>query len=265
MSFGNRDRGSSHAEAQKEAISVTPEALGSQSEKDSVKARSEALQSRVGSAEGRIMRVQDSATKSRLAMEQAEQTLNNMDPEWRQGKDSFDRASSTEMDAHTTAQKGIYDAASKNFDDVLSGLGDANKEYSVSKNHQEAFEKHGVDLEKRGTEIATKKAELQRVLISADKYESPTRAPMLEEYLRLDAEGAAIADETWEKKQDNGWLPKEANVPDFMPNFKATFTVAHTEKYETNSELSKQITEREDARKKAEALNVRQGRKAGDF
>lgn len=232
---------------------------------DPKQARSEALQSRVSIAEGGVTSINDSVTRSREAVEKAEEALNAADPEWRQGSDSFDRSSSTQMDAKATALKGAYDAASKNFDDALSGLGTANKELSVSKNHKEAFDMHGIDLETRGKEVAKRKAELQTQLVGADKFNDPMISPKLEEYLALDAEGAAITDGTWKKKPEGGWLPKEADVPDFMPKFKATFVESGSGKYSTNSELTKSKLVGEERRKKSEALNIKQGRKPGDF
>lgn len=246
-------------EAAKEAIKP-PE--GSEQAPESEKeARSRALHERVGNAEQRISSMTVRTDSSRREIEAVSEFLDKIDPEWKQGSDPFNRDSGVEMPVAAKSLREKYDQHGEAFDSALSQLGDANKERAVAMNQVEAFDKHGVDLEVKGKEIEARKKELEQLLRQSDELTGGSGTgtrPKLEEYLALDAESQAIASGTWENNKS--WLPKEADVPDFMPKFKATQTNAGTGKYETSPKLVAHEMKSEEARKASEESNIRAGR-----
>jgi len=231
-------------------------------------ARSQALHERVSKAERRILGINARADSSQRDMTAVSKVLDQIDPEWKQGSDPFNRESGLEMPDEAKVLMEKYDQHGKAFEDSLSELSGANTEHAVAMNHAEAFDKYGIDLEARGEEIGARKKELKQCLRKSDDltegYGTGTR-PNLEEYLALDAESKAIASGTWEKRPDGGWLPKEASVPDFMPNFKKNQTHHWTGKYETDPEGVAREIEAERRRKAHEESNIRAGLPPGDF
>lgn len=265
MGIFDQPRGNKQ-EAPKEAIKQPERAK--QAPENAREARSKALHERIGNAEQRILSINAKADASRREMDALSAGLDTIDPEWKQGSDSFNRDSGLEAPKSASVLKEKYEQQGKAFDGALSELGDANTERAVAINHAEAFDKHGVDLEARGKEIEAGKKELEQRLRKSDEltegYGTGTR-PKLEEYLALDAESQAIASGAWEKRPDGGWLPKEANVPDFMPNFGKSQVNARTGKYETDpASVAREIAS-EKARKAQEELNIRAGRVPGAF
>lgn len=231
-------------------------------------ARSRALNERVRNAKQRISGINAKADSSRREMAAVSEALDRIDPEWKQGSDSFSRDSGSEMQAVAKAMMETYNRHSQAFDSALSELGDANTEYALAANHAEAFDKYGVDLEVRAKEIEDRKMELEQSLSQSDKLTEGNgmgTRPNLENYLALDAESQAIASGTWEKRPEGGWLPKEADVPDFMPNFKKTQVNFLTGKYHTDPDAVAREIESGRRQKRHEDLNIREGRAPDAF
>lgn len=226
--------------------------------------RREKLEEKISDTMKTLKRLSQKITRTVQEMSTITSALDAVDSEWKSinvtetdPDSSFSRPSGTKVSENVLALKKKHDELGDTFGPDQDELTAKEKELEGLK---AKLELESI-LEKREAELLKEASDLKEKMIKQDEDENfMWLSGNLEDYLVIQAELNAIDAGTWEKKTTTEWLPKDAEVPAFLPNFKKKWVNNLTGRFEPNPKQTARNRESARATEAARQRNIADGR-----